>query len=174
MEVRNLGTFNVSSGKVIVSDPCYDRGTLCAGLLENVKNGTWNASVDVLSSSETHGWGKRVGTLYAYTKHSLSSFQQHTVAKFEVGVDSGQAGIFCDSVYPHGSTGEYGEDGFYGICCNLTLSNEQAGVLLGGVVSSSGYGDGGYTCSYLRDENGEIVSIRITFIRDEEELDNDF
>jgi hypothetical protein len=41
---------------------------------------------------------------------------------FIVGVDSGQAGIFCDSIYPITSDiGEYEDVGsFYGACCNAT------------------------------------------------------
>ncbi len=40
-----LGSFEVVSGQLIISDPCYKRGIWCAGTLENVRNGEWNAKV---------------------------------------------------------------------------------------------------------------------------------
>ena len=41
------------------------------------------------------------------------------------------------------------------------------------VVSSSGYGDGGYDCFLLRDKNNEVVGFQIVFIEDDEE-DEDY
>ena len=41
---------------------------------------------------------------------------------------------------------------------------------------SSGFGDGGYTCVFGRDEQGQITYIKVTFISDEdleEEENND-
>lgn len=38
---NNLGSFDVHSGELIVSDPCYSLGTWCQGKLENVRNGEW-------------------------------------------------------------------------------------------------------------------------------------
>lgn len=32
-----LGTFENKSGTLIVSDPCYDLGTWCQGIIENAK-----------------------------------------------------------------------------------------------------------------------------------------
>jgi hypothetical protein len=64
-----------------------------------------------------------------------------------VGVDSGQAGFFDYDLYSEdsysGGDDEDSED-FYERCCNLAFSGAQGGVLPGGVVSSSGLGDGGY------------------------------
>lgn len=37
--------FAVSSGALRVTDPCYDMETWCAGTLDNVKNGIWQAQV---------------------------------------------------------------------------------------------------------------------------------
>lgn len=37
--------FNVTSGQLRVTDPCYDGETWCAGNSDNVKNGRWLASV---------------------------------------------------------------------------------------------------------------------------------
>ncbi len=38
--------FEVKSGALRVTDPCYDLTTWCSGTLQNVKNGKWFVSVD--------------------------------------------------------------------------------------------------------------------------------
>ena len=40
----NLGSFEVVSGKLAVSDPCYDTDVWCRGELENCKLGNWVAT----------------------------------------------------------------------------------------------------------------------------------
>jgi hypothetical protein len=43
-----------------------------------------------------------------------------------IGVDSGQAGFFCDSIYPQGKTGEYSDKkSFYGQCCEATNPDDE-------------------------------------------------
>lgn len=42
----SLGQFEITSGKMIVTDPCYSKGTWCAGVLD-AKNGIWDAYVGV-------------------------------------------------------------------------------------------------------------------------------
>ena len=38
-------SFEVKSGALRVTDPCYDMETWCAGTLESVKNGKWFAQL---------------------------------------------------------------------------------------------------------------------------------
>ena len=38
-------SFEVKSGALRVTDPCYDMDTWCAGTLEDVKNGKWLAHI---------------------------------------------------------------------------------------------------------------------------------
>jgi len=90
---------------------------------------------------------------------------------FEVGVDSGQAGFFDDAFYQNDTVfEELPAPGFaigdlwYRHVCDITLSKMSAGVLPYGVVSSSGFGDGGYTCYTHADENGVIDFAFIVFI----------
>lgn len=45
MDEKFIGTFELTNGSVIISDPCYKKGTWCQGKLENVKTGTWNTVV---------------------------------------------------------------------------------------------------------------------------------
>ena len=58
---------------------------------------------------------------------------------------------------------------WYKICCDITLSNLGAGVVDGGAVSSSGFGDGSYDCYAHRDEAGELVFAEIIFVTEEDD-----
>jgi hypothetical protein len=189
---ENLGDFEVTSGKVIVADPCYSRGTWCMGDLE-VVSGTWHA---VAITADTD-WHRRVIRLVAWHKDHkpLPGAVWYDKEEFSLGVDSGQAGIFCDSVYPVKDqiTSTHRKDAFYSRCCEATLPEQKlaeardhlakymrehdynpagyvpmdipkAGVVPGGVVSSSGYGDGSYACHTRTDDDGKAVAIFLEFI----------
>lgn len=212
--------------KVIISDPCYSRGTWCAGEA-NIKPGEWLPVV-----KQVDDLGIRISNLMVTRIGSKVISVER--APFEVGVDSGQAGIFCDSIYPltKEDRGDFDdEDTFYGkaskassgenygevqkyfryqeeirfntVFLNIYASvpvedltesetlfmktsqekinfaksqldkgypeNIQAGVFEGGVCSSSGFGDGGYSCYFGYDENKEVVQIEIVFIGEDDE-----
>ena len=204
------------SGRVVVSDPCYDRSVWCRGELA-ITPGVYETK---LYYSDEGQWGNRVAKLGVYRKGAGETVEEKKT-EFSVGVDSGQAGIFCDTVYPGGETGEYGEkDSFYGKVCDLTLGEGyedrqeraerkhslkeinkvplpewirpenvehirkyceerlaqpevpywQGGTYEGkGIVSSSGYGDGGYDCVVGTDKDGLTTYVEIEFIGDGEE-----
>jgi hypothetical protein len=168
MYKKELGEFQITSGSVYISDPCYDIGTWCQGKTDNVKNGTWKAHIIIATNEET-GWGNRVAELVAIHESAIDNkfeFEENSGA--DIGVDSGQAGIFDKEVYKGGD-----DENWYEECCDKTLSENQAGVLEGGVVSSSGFGDGSYNAFYERDEEGNIIAIKIDFLSEEEEDDED-
>lgn len=172
---HRVGEFTLESDKLRVTDPCYTKGTWCAGVI-NARPGKWNAQIKI---SNEGGWGDRVAELmvthenYAPSKNAFWVTQE-----FSVGVDSGQAGFFDDAKYPNGDeTGEYGDtDTFYGKVCTLTHSEtnrrQVAGTLDFGVASSSGYGDGGYRCEAIYNGD-EVVAARIIFIGDEEDEEDE-
>ena len=168
-----LGEFELTEKSVIVSDPCYKIRTWCQGKLDNVKTGDWNAMI-VKNDDE------RIAELVVY--HSCLEDLKLLEGKweeqpFDIGVDSGQAGFFQESVYRNNNTSldypdyfrgepEYEGSRWYGVCCDVTLSSVGAGVIEGGVVSSSGYGDGCYTL-YTVEEDGEVIAMKIVFIEEE-------
>ncbi|MBE9915685.1 DUF4241 domain-containing protein [Paenibacillus donghaensis] len=168
-----LGQFEVTSGKVVVSDPCYDLNpeTIIMGVLENVLNGNWNAEVH---KTEVRDWGEACSRLIAF--HDAFAGRQDELAwikgNFIVGVDSGQAGIFDVNKYrlPDPGVQEMEPDttdsDWYYVCCDLTGSEEEAGVLDGGVVSHSGLGDGGYAAYYAVNDQNQIIGVKIIFIKD--------
>lgn len=155
--------------KVMVSDPCYGLNTWCQGVLENVLPGTYDCEVEY---SDECACGIRVAAIEV--THTHCGAYGFEATDFEVGVDSGQAGIFDYEYYAkyHADTNDSSEvdDDWYDRVCDITLSEESAGTIDElGFVSSSGYGDGGYGCWVARNRDGYIVAIRIEYITEEDE-----
>ena len=159
--------------EVMVSDPCYTDPTWCQIKLKNVLPGSYKPFVD---KSDSFGWGMRCHRVGVVHTDYIGKKLSWRVIPGEVGVDSGQAGIFCmtsyrkdeiaESITTPDSKFEIGRDGdgdaWYEKMCQFTLSNEQWGSYDTGVVSSSGIGDGGYDCLVAKD-NGKIIGICINF-----------
>lgn len=161
---NNLGSFENESGSFIISDPCYEIGTWCAGRLDNVATGQWNAFVTRVDGDD---WGVRCSEISAYHVSVIDKNLDWVKSDIHVGVDSGQAGIF-DVPKFHSKNEEW-----YSQICDLTSSDLGAETLDGGVVSSSGYGDGGYDCYYTKKDD-KIVAVKICFIEEyNEEYDEE-
>jgi hypothetical protein len=135
-ETIKLGTFEIVSGKVRISDPCYDKKTWCAGTLDNVATGTWKAKVVKIDRHD--GWGNRCRKLIA-THESFDSAMDYNsnVFDFEIGVDSGQAGIFDDKFYKKNYKEDYLQVGrqeyerhSYKHSAKLALANAEARLLM--------------------------------------------
>jgi len=175
--------FEIVSGKMIVTDPCYTIPTWCQVILNNVKNGIWIASVDV---KDCGNWGDRVHSLRAIHidtfnihKNNLDNlFHSSSEINGTLGVDSGQLGFFDldnyrkDEMVKDLPKTDYdiseGGDSWYNAICKITLSDEQWGVIDNGVATSSGYGDGSYRANIV-EENNEIVAIEVIFIDENED-----
>lgn len=178
-EEKDLGTFDVPAGATLrVTDPCYEKLVWCAGWVPKAKGGKWHGIVEYSEGD----WGRRVAYLNAQHEDFLrnpSQFDGPFEETFEVAVDSGQAGVFVDEFYPSSHLGDYDDkESFYGRCCEGTLSRTHAVVLREGVVSSSGFGDGGYAAQTWKDSEGNVVAVRIDFgviddPEDEEEEDDE-
>lgn len=174
------------SNIVMVSDPCYTVPTWCQIILKDVLPGNYTATADKRDCS---GWGERVHNLEVIHNDfngELIWEEYHG----EVGVDSGQAGIFSYDTYRNDSifdeVSKFGQDPrwsaineqegdkWYGHMCDKTLGEESWGVYDKGVVSSSGIGDGGYPLYVVRDKkSGFIVGMKIDFLLDDEEEEYD-
>lgn len=171
--LQKLGVFNIESGEVIISDPCYDLDTWCMAKVENVKNGEWTAYI---LQSDEGDWGIRNSVLTAFHQdYSKTKGKYWSRVPASIGVDSGQAGIFDAANFKNDdivtSTPKFSysveEDGdlWYAMCCDETLYTElNAGVITNGAVSSSGYGDGSYDAFTVKDKDGKIIGIKIEFL----------
>lgn len=177
--------FEVTSGKLVCSDPCYSIPTWCQGIVENVKNGVWGAEINL---SDEGDWGQRVASLYIVNEDANAKMTgietkifEGEPLNFNAGVDSGQFGFFDFAHYRNDESAkdlkkyEFGDnydtesgDAWYRACSDLTLGDEQWGVLPNGVVSSSGFGDGSYDVYGYQDAYGEYVAFAVVFIYDDE------
>ncbi len=170
-------TFEVTSGVMVCSDPCYSIPTWCQGIVENVKKGTWIASV---IRSDEGDWGDRIAMLQV---HHIDNNVEPMVNMFPMdfvgGVDSGQFGFFDKDFYRNDESAKdlpkYNfssdfdrEDGdaWYRACAEKTLGDESWGVLPNGVVSTSGFGDGSYEIFGEKDGD-EYVGFAVMFIAPE-------
>lgn len=179
--------FQITSGSLVCSDPCYTTDVWCMGIVDNVMKGTWIAEVE---HGNFGGWGERIAELTICHESRYPGYGKWEELPGSFGVDSGQFGFFdnehyrkADSVktmkkYDFGGdylTDESDPDGeeWYHACCELTLGPESWGVLPNGVVSSSGFGDGSYGVYGLKNDQGEYVAFQVVFIETEEEDDLD-
>lgn len=156
--MKHLGNFEVTSGKIIVTDPCYqfDEDNVISA-----RSGKWEALIDY--DAQGH-----VSELLVRHIHCQELFPSNTELDVTCPVDSGQAGVFDADRYAQHQGGSYNRpDTFYGQCCQLTNSND-GGIVVEegtsiGAVSTTGYGDGNYIVEgwYHR---GELVGVQINFV----------
>lgn len=180
--------FEIISGEVVLSDPCYDTDTWCMGIVDNVAKGTWEASV----LEYDDGRIARLAAVKTGTKNVSYLLEGYVGGleklPFTFGVDSGQFGFFDKQFYRDDNSVAglkresrqilCEDEPFYSFCCDRTMTYEQWGTLPYGVVSSSGYGDGSYDVFGLKNENGEYIAfmaifIDIDFEDDEDEYDEE-
>ena len=126
--------------------------------------GEWDAYIDV--TDDTGGWGRRVEALRL---RRVGAFPTGTTVEIgENGVDSGQmfaGGLETLPLDYEALLKEYeDEDGEW--------VNRDSLEFGGGVVSSTGYGDGVYRVTARRDVDGRIAEVAVLFIEDEEEDDD--
>jgi hypothetical protein len=176
----------ITLGKeVMVSDPCYEVPTWCQIKVYDVLPGKYGTDVTKIDLGD---WGKRIGYLTAIHEDYLDQELKWKEHSGEVGVDSGQAGIFSmetyrdDSIvgkiglgdgdikffddFPVSGDKDSGET-WYRAICSRTLGKQQWGTYNNGVVSSSGLGDGSYVL-YVAKVNRKVVGFCIDFGVDEE------
>lgn len=177
-------TQTINLGKeVMVSDPCYRIPTWCQKKLTGVLPGEYE--VFCKRTDNTDGWGTRNSILTVVHKDYVDSELKWRRTRGVVGVDSGQAGVFSLESYRDDiisesievPTGDWiglpniGEENdgnkWYDKMCAITINNEEGwGSYSHGVVSRSGYGDGGYDLLVAR-VNRKIVGITIDFLVDD-------
>lgn len=188
--MKSIGTFEIKSGKVVVTDPCYEineKSTL--NKIINVKNGTWNAyiceghSTKVCALLICHKDSNQIKQIEGLDAYTLLGYTNHIT---KIGVDSGQAGFFDINHFKNDDdtvnqtiadfidVNDLG-DKWYAMCCHLTCNTENsAGVVPYGVVAQSGYGDGRYNV-YADCEGDDKVStiLQIEFAEQHYDSDSD-
>ncbi len=157
-ELVDIGAFQIETGRVIVSDPSYGFSHKGQILLDGVKNGAW---VSRVAYQDRGTWGQRVALLWA--THESCKENEHILLDYidEIYVDSGMAGIF--------DLEQFGSDShkWFELCGKIADGNG-AGTIPGGTVSSSGMGDGVYGVYAAIGDDGELFSIQIEFLAEED------
>lgn len=173
-------SFEVMSGTLVCSDPCYEIPTWCQGIVENVKKGKWNAQIERMNLGD---WGERISVLmvsHESNPNPTFDFDEHL--PFTAGVDSGQFGFFDKDFYRNDESAKdlpkynfsndfdrESGDVWYRACAQLTLGDERWGVLPNGVVSSSGIGDGSYDVFAETNPEGEVIALCVVYLWEDEE-----
>ena len=185
--------FNVTSGKMVCSDPCYELDTWCQGVIDKVRNGKWEAGI---ATSDEGSWGERISHLWVFNVDAvvnnpqilrdIETFKGATLP-YAFGVDSGQFGFFDFAHYRNDESakdlkkynfgGDFSMketgDEWYRVCCDLTLGTDSWGVVPFGAVSSSGYGDGSYEVRGIKD-NDEWVAFCVEYIGQDDNDEDDW
>ena len=174
-KVAKIEAFEVTD-KIRCTDPCYTREVtepetnphITDGLTATAtaKPGRWQAEVEHVEQ-----WGGRNASLLVHHEDfPLASGFIDWKRLGKCAVDSGQFGFYADEKFPEGSTGDVGDESFYGRNCSTTTDNETNwGIITEGVVSSSGYGDGWYPVDRHEDTDGKVIALRVTFIDESDE-----
>jgi hypothetical protein len=166
--IESLGTVNFG-GKVLVTDPCYQRDEWCSCQVDEVLPGAWDGYAIkqsfIFKSYSTPD--VRTAILIAHHRdHPVKSWStcwEHLSGN--IGVDSGQAGLFDLKQYPKTNDGAYDDTRtFYGRCCKVTLDDQRCGSVREGLLSASGFGDGCYDLEAQRDAKGRIVAMALLFL----------
>lgn len=99
--------------KVLCTDPCYDVGTWCTALIEDTLPGVYECAYQREIGEE------RIATIRAIHKDYVGSTDfEAEPTPHDIGVDSGQAGIFDLEYYA--AQHEMNEERFYELCCDTT------------------------------------------------------
>lgn len=168
--IKELGTIKLSN-MVVITDPCYDLGIWCQGIIGGVKAGIYDTYAIITNEGD---WGERIAELIIVKQGENPVFEKYSLG-FAVGVDSGQAGIFdYDYFVKNQPDNDFDNlESWYRRVCDITCSDEDCGVIDNlGVVASSGYGDGTYDCYAAFNDNFEVVGLRIVFIEDTDDDEN--
>jgi len=173
-----LGVFQVNSGEILISDPCYSLGTWCTQRIKVPLIGVWLAIVIIGTEDRI-----RVLEVECINPCDVAGTEISSVGRFlgEVGVDSGQLGIYdikhfkdddlISKLFDTGkacrildlsSDSDLPGDKWYWFQCVRTLV-EKASIIPYGVVSSSGYGDGNYPIEVWEDKLGRVIKINVKF-----------
>ena len=176
--------------KVYVSDPAYSPGIWCQALIGDIKPGKY---IGYIYKSNLEDWGRRVIDILIIHEDYPDSYPTKKFEDVEIGVDSAKAGIFEYEFFEDINENTTKKDELFNLMHDLFVSYDvygnrirerisskrasqnkepqepmDAAVIFGKcIISDSGLGDGGYDLYYSDNEEGEIVALRLNFIREE-------
>ena len=180
-----IGTFEVVSNKIYVSDPCYGEDE---GLTFHAEDGTWFAY-----ERKCRDDNKCIGQLIIYHQSVVDDpfVKMDIVSNFDnipwkkldsINVDSGTAGFYDYEYFKDDNDVEdksvYKElhvplpGDYWDSMWTAALSKQNTAVIPHGVVSSSGYGDGTYNVYCSQEIYGIKSTNAIALMLHFDEIDN--
>lgn len=176
--MEKIGEFENQSGVMVISDPCYEDSNGCNTRVDMLP-GKYSAYVERSDEGSSDSRIARLVVAHeSVAEGVLMGLGNWRGRGEELGVDSGQMSMFDEDQYRNDRSVEGVErvhdevicedEPWYSMCCDRSLSKASAGVLPGGCVSSSGFGDGCYPLDVL-EAAGMVVGLSVTFIDDEQQ-----
>lgn len=178
-----LGTFQVTGHTLVVSDPGYDLDTVERGhgaKLHNPLKGGWRAhAVLVRFQSPASSFVADLVVCHESVDPAKLSWEKGSEI---LGVDAGMMGVYDlqqfydSSIVPANMRWTLGDGKdrpidpdnlWFSMCCELTSSGSSGAAITGGVVSSSGMGDGAYEYFLSRSSDGHVVGVKVHFVDDD-------
>lgn len=180
-----IGGFEMTCSTMRAPDPSYDDTIWCYKIISDCVPSNWEAAVSYNGDSAV-GRGvtllaiRHTGSLRTFAKcnqvwvdkqyiHYKTGWE---ICDLEVGVDSGQAGLFDDAYYHDDSVVSAMPEAerdfdtpWYNHCCDQSLGERQAGVIPYGAVAYCG--DGSYTTLQHKNEQGQVDCAVILFLPEE-------
>jgi len=133
---------------VMVSDPCYSDETWCQVKLKDVLPGGY---ITTVRKTEDPNWGNRCSVLLTVHEDYVEDTLSWRNYPGQVGVDSGQAGIFSMSSFKNDD-----------IASSITTPDKTYDGRPFTLGLKDRDGDGGYRCLVAK-HKGKIVGIAIDF-----------
>jgi len=158
--IKELGAVEFA-GKVVVSDPRYDRDARYVQTGFPVLPGRYHVYAVHIHIEDVDTCVASL--LFRHEDCDQIPFRGWKDIDAEIGVDSGQCGIFDDSIFPQ-VTDQAAQESFYKECWNITSFDDQAGIMQSGkgAVSCSGYGYGSYNLSVI-EHNGTNAALLLDY-----------
>jgi hypothetical protein len=153
------GTIEISSGRIVCSDPCYKSGEWCADSFP-AKNGLYRVYI--------YHAENRNAILEIIHQDYDEKYVDWENADSACAVDSGTFGFFDKKYYDKHHEGELDEEWYEN---NVVLADDYLLTDGAGAWSSSGYGDGMYHlqciwCDKENDDADSVAGLRVFFIDD--------
>lgn len=151
----------VFDNNIDISDPCYSRNG-CGNIIDyKIKEGKYGCYIKYGKPEE---WEENRIAEIAIIKKGYGGTKDMVWNKADaIGVDSGLAGFFNHK-------NEYSNEEWSDFCDRLCDREEKWWVNIdNGFFSESGWGDGGYYVYESRNNNNEVIALKIVFIEYKEE-----
>ena len=158
MTKKFYGVIDITSGRIVCSDPCYKSGEWCADSFP-AKNGLYRVYI--------YHAENRNAILEIIHQDYDEKYVDWENADSACAVDSGTFGFFDYDYYAKYHTEELNEDWYDRNVCDVE-GHWNADIDGKGVWCQSGYGDGSYDVDAVF-EGKEVVALKVTFIYEDED-----